>query len=149
MTTLTPVPVWLEKWQTQQLATEPRRVPKTELLTTLKKSPKSVTVVDIRNELEKGFITQAVHIPATIINGPEDVNEKLVTPVLEKYPETSKIVLYCNLSAKRTTYVGGWAKDYVDNHGPKNVDVEILHGGIVDWLTGDELFLSETTIPSS
>ncbi|GEQ69239.1 hypothetical protein JCM33374_g2910 [Metschnikowia sp. JCM 33374] len=142
------VPEWIEKWEPKQSAVEPPRIPKEELLETLKTAPKSVTVVDLRNELERAYITKAVHIPATKIHGPEDVQEKLVAPVLEKYPETEKIIIHCNSSAKRASFVGGWAKEKIDadaaNGAPK-VDVEILHEGIVGWLSGDESFKSETT----
>ncbi|KAM9919572.1 hypothetical protein OXX59_007845 [Metschnikowia pulcherrima] len=144
--TLMPVPEWLEKWQDEQSSTEPPRLPKEELLSKLKTTPKSVTVVDIRNEQEKGYITSAMHIPATIINGPNDIQEKFIRPILEQNPKTEEIVIHCNSSAKRASYIGGWAKDHIDQYGPSNVSVEILHEGIVGWLAGDDANRSETTI---
>lgn len=140
-----PVPEWLATYEAQQLQTEPVRISKESLLESLKTQPDSVTIVDLRNEQERGSITQAVHIPATVVGGPSEIKEKFIEPILGAKPTTERIVIHCNLSGKRASFIGGWAQDYVEANGPSNVKVEILHEGIVGWLNGDQQFKEETT----
>lgn len=118
---------------------------KGDLLQSLKTQPKDVAIVDLRNEQEKGFITQSVHIPATVVDGPQDIKELFLDPVLEKFPDAKTVVIHCNLSGRRATLIGGWAKDHLANYGPHDVKVEILHEGIVGWLNEDPDYKSETT----
>ncbi|OBA23120.1 hypothetical protein METBIDRAFT_9426 [Metschnikowia bicuspidata var. bicuspidata NRRL YB-4993] len=140
------VPDWLAKWGSEQLETKPHRMSKDELLAILKSAPETVTVVDLRNDRERGYITKAVHIPATVIEGPTDIQNKLVGPVLAQFPQTKKIVVHCNLSAKRAGLIGAWGKDHVAANGPQDVDVQILHEGIVGWLAAGDDFKDETTL---
>lgn len=137
------VPEWLKKWESAQSATVSKRIPKEEIFKSLKTSPESVTVVDIRTERERGYITQALHIPATDIDGPSDIKSKVVDVVLKERPATKKITIHCNSSALRASYVAGWLDDYLAQN-PQGVEVDILHEGIVGWLSAPELE-SETT----
>lgn len=137
------VPEWLAKYEDQQLATVALRLPKEDVLKLLETSPETVTVVDIRNDREKGFITKAVHIPAPTVEGPAEIGAKFIEPILEKAPDTKLIVVHCNSSARRASYIGGWADDYLKG---KDVDVAILDEGIVGWLKGGDEFAGETTI---
>lgn len=138
------VPEWLNKWENAQSQTEAARVPKEEILTALEETPDSITVVDLRNDRERGYITKAVHIPATSINGPDDVKEKVIDKILAVKPETKTIAIHCNSSRQRAGYVGGWLDDYLKkNH--QNLNVEILNEGIVGWFAGGDKFEGETT----
>lgn len=139
-----PVPEWLDKWELLQLPKNTSRLQNKDLFSRLQSNPKSVVVVDIRNEQENGRITLAVHIPATDVEGPADIQEKFLAPALKANPSAELIVIHCNLSAKRASYIAGWAEDHLEKYGPHNVKVQILHGGIVDWLGNDD-FASETT----
>lgn len=138
------VPEWLEKWKFAQAEKEPPRAPKEQVLEQLETSPDSLTVVDLRNDRERGYITKAIHIPATTIDGPADVKAKIVDPVLEQKPETKTIAIHCNSSAQRASYVAGWVDEYF-NKNHSDLKVEILHEGIVGWLAGGPKFDSETT----
>lgn len=138
------VPEWLKKWEIAEPKTASVRVPREETLTALEDSPDSITVVDLRNDRERGYITKAVHIPATTIDGPEDVKAKVIDEILAVKPQTKTIVIHCNSSGKRAGYVAGWLDDYLKKN-PQDLKVEILHEGIVGWLAGGEKFEGETT----
>lgn len=138
------VPEWLKKWETAESTTISERVPKEKVFESLQTSPDSITVVDLRNEQERGYITKAVHIPATDINGPDDIKAKVLDPILRGKPQTKQITIHCNSSAKRASYVAGWLDDYLKEH-PQGVKVDILHEGIVGWLGKGSEFESETT----
>lgn len=139
------VPEWIAKWESQESKSVAPRLSKEEVLLILQKSPDSVTVVDLRNDRDNGFITQAAHIPATEIDGPSDIGPKLVDPIVAAKPSTELIVIHCNSSARRASYVAGWATDYTSKtSGPA---VRILDQGIVGWLQGGTEFQPETTRP--
>jgi len=138
------VPEWLKKWEIAEPETVSVRTPKEEVLSALENSPDTITVVDLRNDRERGYITKAVHIPATTIHGPEEIKSKVIDPILEVKPETKTIAIHCNSSGKRASYVAGWLDDYLKKN-PSDLKVEILHEGIVGWLAGGEKFEPETT----
>lgn len=138
------VPEWLKKWEFAESATVSERAPKEAVLELLEKDPNSITVVDLRNDRERGYITKAVHIPATTIQGPEDIKSKVVDPILKEKPDTKVIAIHCNSSGRRASFVGGWLDDYVKKN-PSGLKVEILHEGIVGWLAGGPEYELETT----
>lgn len=145
MAPLKPVPEWLVEYENEVLEMPITRIPKEELLELLKSRPAEVAVIDLRNEQEdKGIIKKALHIPATLINGAADVERSLFTPIQEQQPTAKQIVLFCNRSGKRPTYVGGWAKDYLAKNGRLDLDIVILDEGITGWVKGGEEFKDET-----
>lgn len=142
---LKPVPEWLVEHESEVLDLPIHRIPKEELLELLKNKPEEIAVVDLRNDIEdKGVIKKALHIPATVINGPADVNRALFAPIEKQKPGAKKVVLFCNLSRKRPTYVGGWAKDYLAKTGKQDLEIVILDGGITGWVQGGDEFKDET-----
>lgn len=144
-TSLKPVPQWLVEYESEVLDLPIHRIPKEELLELLKSKPEEIAVVDLRNEIEdKGVIKQALHIPATVINGSADIERGLIAPVQEQKPGAKQIVLFCNRSGKRPTYVGGWAKDHLAKTGHQGLDVVILDEGITGWVQGGDEFKEET-----
>ncbi|WPK25545.1 hypothetical protein PUMCH_002865 [Australozyma saopauloensis] len=143
--TLKSVPQWLTDHQDQVTDTPIYRVTKEELLELLKNDEPGLAIIDIRNEQEdKGVIKKALHIPATVVDGPSGINEHFLEPVLDWQPQTKKIVLYCNSSGKRTTYIGGWAKDYLASIDRQDLEVVILDEGITGWVKGGDEFKDET-----
>lgn len=138
------VPEWLKKWEGSKSETVSVRTPREEIFAHLQTSPEDITVVDLRNDREKGYITKAVHIPATTIDGPTDVKAKVIDAVLAAKPETKLIAIHCNSSAKRAGYVAGWLDDYLKEN-ELDLKVEILHEGIAGWLASGHQFDAETT----
>ncbi|RKP30508.1 hypothetical protein METBISCDRAFT_23240 [Metschnikowia bicuspidata] len=144
MSGLKPVTQWLDEYKDEVVDVPILRIPKEELLELLKKNPEQVAAVDLRNEIEeKGVIKKALHVPATVIDGAADVERGLLLVVLEQKPQAKQIVLFCNRSGLRPTYVGGWAKQHLEKTG-LDVEVVILDGGITDWVTGGVEFQDET-----
>lgn len=138
------VPEWLKKWEVAEPETVSVRVPKEDVLKHLETSPDSYTVVDLRNDRERGYITKALHIPATVVDGPEDIRVKVIDKILAEKPNTKTIAIHCNSSGKRASYVAGWLDDYLKKN-PQDLKVEIVHEGIVGWLNGGSEFEPETT----
>lgn len=144
--TYKPVPEWLVEYESEVIQVPITRISKEQLLNQLKTNPEEVAVVDLRNEQEdKGAINKALHIPATLINGADDIEKSFITPIKEQQPTAKKIVLFCNRSGKRPDYVGGWAKAYLEKEGREDLEVTILDHGITGWIQGGEEFKDETT----
>lgn len=139
------VPEWLVEYEADVEDVPITRITKEELLVQLKTSPNEVALVDLRNEIkDKGAIRKALHIPATIIHGPNDVQESLLTQVRKQRPDARRIVLFCNRSGRRPSYVGGWVKKHLEKEKSNEWDVVILDEGIAGWVRGGDKFKDET-----
>lgn len=90
-------------------------------------------ILDIRGDRSPAYISRSVHVPATDVDGYEQVKPKILDVVFASYPKTKLIIVHCNSSAKRASKIGGWLDDYLKENGG-DFKVTILDEGIKGWL---------------
>lgn len=124
------VELWLEKYP--EANTVSSRTSREEIFKQLGESNDAL-ILDIRGDRAPGYIRKSIHIPATDVDGYEDVKTSVLDPLFAAYPQTKLIVVHCNSSGRRASKIAGWLDDYLKENGG-DFKVTILHEGIKGWL---------------
>jgi arsenical-resistance protein 2 len=104
-----------------------------EVLGLLRDHAKTTLVLDLRNDREKKFLKNSVHIPATTLTGYRNLKQEIVEPLLSENIALETIVVHCNSSKTRAPKVAGWLEDYIEEND-SGLKVTVLDGGITQWL---------------
>ncbi|GMM36960.1 hypothetical protein DASC09_042850 [Saccharomycopsis crataegensis] len=109
------------------------RISHEQTLKLLQERPDEIAILDLRNDRSPGFLKESINIPATSLNGIDEVKKELIDPMKEFKSNLQLTIVHCNSSKNRATKVAGWIQDYINENNIIDFKVSVLDHGINGW----------------